>query len=99
MKRTIKEMKIKDLAQKAIREALRDLELDVKEQFFMEMNSEGEMSIRGMQEVEEYTEQYILLRGNGRYIEIKGNFLRLKVYSLRNTGIIGEIDSISFLRR
>lgn len=84
---------------RAVRLLMRDNELDVNESFCMEMNSEGELSIKGAKEISEYTECTVFIVSREYYVEIKGSALRLKNYSKTVTGIQGEINNIKFMKR
>lgn len=84
---------------RTVRLLMRDNELDVNESFCLEMNSEGELSIKGAEEISEYTDCSVFITSREYYVEIKGCGLRLKNYSKAVTGILGEISNISFLKR
>lgn len=98
MKTDLKNVKLFRTAEKTFRMFLRDSDLDVKEAFFMEMNSEGELMLRGIEDVNEYGKERMLLKSRDFYLEIKGENMLLGTYSANYTSIKGKIDSIAFLR-
>ena len=66
---------------------------------FMEMNSEGEVSIKGAYDISEYTDVSIFIITREYFLDIKGSNLKLRTYSKSITGICGEIGNISFMKR
>lgn len=99
MKADLKNVKLFRNAEKTFRMFLRDSDLDVKEEFFMEMNSEGELMFRGIEDVNEYGKERILLKSRDFFLEIKGENMQLGTYSANYTTVKGKIDGIAFLKR
>lgn len=86
-------------AGRAVRLFMRDNDIDVSESFFMEMNSEGEVSIKGAYDISEYTDVSIFITTREYFLDVKGSNLKLRTYSKSITGICGEIGNISFMKR
>ena len=69
------------------------------EEFLMEFNSQGELTVKGCVDVNEYISENILLVSEIYYINVKGNNLYLKQFSEKDTVICGTIESINFIKR
>ena len=84
---------------KALVRIMRDNEINVSEKFFMEMNSDGALSVKGIEDVSGYTQTEIFLVSAEYYISVKGKELIIRVFSGSSVEITGETEDISFIKR
>lgn len=85
--------------EKKIRAVFSDAQINVKEPFNLELNSDGEVTVKGIDDVSEYNENRIFLVSRDFFVEIKGEKLKMSAYSKNDTVIKGEIYSMGFTKR
>lgn len=86
-------------AEKKIRAVFSDAQISVNEPFNLEMNSDGDVNVKGIDDVSEYNDSQIFLVSRDFFVEIKGKNLKMSAYSKTDTVINGEIYSIDFTKR
>ena len=91
--------RIKSKTDELLRKRLNSAGLEVLESFFLEMNSDGDMTIKGICDVKDYSEHLIFLSAEKYCLEIQGSELFIKVFSLSETVVTGVIENIAFLRK
>lgn len=86
-------------ADKKIRAIFSDAQINVREPFNLEMNSDGDVTVKGIDDVSEYNDSRIFLVSRDFFVEIKGEKLKMSAYSKNDTVINGEIYGIEFTKR
>ncbi len=93
------ENKIKLKTNEILRKKLNSAGLEVIENLYLEMNSDRDLIIKGVCEVKEYTDNMIFLITEKYCIELKGTNFVIKVFSLPETVISGDVENIAFLKK
>lgn len=86
-------------AVKKFRTVMRGAEIDIEESFLMEMNSFGELSVKGCKDINGYDTENIMLVSDEYFLSVKGEGLQIKNYSPVDTVICGKIENIGFMKR
>ena len=84
---------------KEIRKLFQNSDFLLEEEFHLEFNSNGELSIKGCDDIKEYCEDNVLLLAGEFIVTVKGTGLYLKQFSEKSTVIDGLIESINFIKR
>lgn len=77
---------------------LRDTGMDVYDKSMIELNAIGLLTIYGCREIIEYSNETVIIDLRDKYIEIKGDNLKINHYSSTSTEIGGEIKNISIIK-
>lgn len=75
----------------------RDASINSFESFFIRMNSDGELCVRGVKCISSCSDEEISFDCEQNSISVKGKGLVLGVFSEEETVIRGEVRDISFL--
>ncbi len=81
------------------RRVMNDAELDADEGFHLEVNSLGEITVKGCKDIMSYSENEIMLTSDSCFVTVKGNALQVKQFMRSLTVISGETDDICFIKR
>ncbi len=82
-----------------IRGFLRKSQIDTDNKFLLELNSDGVLSLCGVEDLREYNGCSILAVTRAQVIRIEGRGLFIDTFGDRLICIRGEINSIEFLHR
>lgn len=91
--------KLMKSVQKSISSFMRDAGLDADESFCLEMNSAGELSVKGCRDVNSFNNTGMAIITDDYFIDVKGNTLQIKEFSFNQTTVSGRISEISFFKR
>ena len=86
-------------AGEAIRKFIRSTQIDTDNKFLMEINTDGMLNLSGVEDITEYTDEYIFIVSKKKFTEINGSHLHLDYYGSRKISVAGQIDCIKFLHR
>ncbi|MCH5198334.1 MAG: YabP/YqfC family sporulation protein [Oscillospiraceae bacterium] len=75
----------------------RDIHIESFESFLLQLNSSGDMSIKGAQHISLCSENEIGIDCSYMSVDIRGSDLSVKLFSEEETIVAGKIDGISFL--
>ena len=78
---------------------MRDASLDANESFGLEMNSSGEITVKGCKDINSFCDTGVMIISEEYYIDVKGYALQIKQFSPLVTIISGNITDISFMKR
>ncbi len=87
-----------DMKIKEIKKFFQSPDFMLEEEFLLEFNSSGELTIKGCDDIKEYGDDCILLVAEEFIISVKGQDLYIKQFSLKSTIICGQIESINFTK-
>lgn len=90
-------MNIKETLMMKTEGMMRHLEMSTEQQFLMEFNDAGELSVRGCQDLSVCNPDRILMKCRKRYIDVSGENLEVSIYSSALTSVTGKINEISIL--
>ena len=76
----------------------RDSALAPAESFSLEMNTDGVLRIKGVEDVLEFDDSKIVLLCGSFMLSLTGKALEFKTYSSNETAVGGEIQLIEFTR-
>ena len=82
-----------------IRRFIRNTQIDTENKFLLEVSGEGFLNLSGVEDISEYTDNYIFVVSDKKFTEIDGKNLHLDYYGSRKIVVAGQIDSIRFLDR
>lgn len=91
--------KMKNSVFRYFRMVMNDAELDADEPFQLEVNSLGEITVKGCKDIRGYSENEIMLVTDSFFITVKGKALQIKRFMRSLTVISGTADDISFIKR
>lgn len=86
-------------ALKRISAFMRDAELDANDSFYLEMNSSGELSVKGCRDINAFSDTGVMIVSDDFFIDVKGTSLQVKEFSPEITVIAGIISDIGFMKR
>lgn len=75
----------------------RDMHIDTFESFLLQLNSSGELSVKGAKHISLCTENEVQIDCRYFSVDIRGTYLSVKLFSEEETVVSGKIDGISFL--
>gem|GEM_PF-4323855 len=75
----------------------RDMLIDTFESFLLQMNSSGELSVKGAEHISLCTEKEVEIDCEYMSVDVRGDNLSVKLFSSEETVISGKIGGISFL--
>lgn len=75
----------------------RDMHIETFESFLLQLNSAGELSVKGARHISLCTENEVGIDCSYMSVDIRGIGLSVKLFSEEETVISGKIDGISFL--
>lgn len=97
--RRIQIMKKRFLKQKRLlKNIMTEAGLDVHEDFSAELNEYGELTVSGCNEILKYTDDNITLKSRDYYLDIYGDNILLKMFSVKKSVIGGEISDVKLLK-
>ena len=92
-------MKKRFLKQKRLlKNIMTEAGLDVHEDFSAELNEYGELTVSGCNEILKYTDENITLKSRDYYLDIYGDNILLKMFSVKKSVIGGEISDVKLVK-
>lgn len=82
-----------------LRHTLRKMQVDTDRSYLLEMNSDGQIRVNGINDIISYDECSVIALSDGLVTEIKGKSLYMLKFSDSEINVSGEIETVNFIRR
>ncbi len=83
---------------KLLKNFMSEAGMDVHEEFSAELNEYGELTVSGCNEIVKYTEDNLTLKSKDYYLDIYGDNICLKIFSVKKSVICGDINDVKLLK-
>ncbi len=91
--------KLSDVLKKGMRKFMRETQIDTDNTFLLEVNSDGNVTIKGITDINSFDEEVIIVSSDKFITEIKGIGLFMKSFSETEIIVYGTANTINFIKK